>query len=117
MPAYALSRLTSLADWRFLAGAPLAMSVFAFFLYRSDKRSAKADDWRVPESTLHLTALLGGWPGAFLAQRVFRHKTAKVSFQFVFWTIVFVHELLALDSLLEWQFTREAIHAVKTLLS
>jgi uncharacterized membrane protein YsdA (DUF1294 family) len=42
----------------------------------------------VPERTLHLLALLGGWPGAILGQRHFRHKTRKVSFLFAFWAVV-----------------------------
>ncbi|WP_147463771.1 DUF1294 domain-containing protein, partial [Pseudomonas amygdali] len=40
---------------------------------------------------------LGGWPGALLAQQVFRHKTRKVSFQIVFWLIVLAHQVLWLD--------------------
>lgn len=36
--------------------------------------------------------LLGGWPGALIAQQKFRHKTRKVSFQVVFWAIVLVHQ-------------------------
>jgi uncharacterized membrane protein YsdA (DUF1294 family) len=35
--------------------------------------------------------LVGGWPGALLAQQVFRHKTRKLSYQVVFWTIVVLH--------------------------
>src|SRR5688572_944160 len=80
IPGYALSRLAPSIDWRALLGVPLAVSAFAFFAYRSDKRRAEAGEWRIPESTLHLTALVGGWPGAFLAQRAFRHKTSKISF-------------------------------------
>jgi uncharacterized membrane protein YsdA (DUF1294 family) len=33
---------------------------------------------------LHALAPLGGWPGALLAQRLFHHKTLKMSFQLVF---------------------------------
>lgn len=112
-PAYALGRLASQVDWRFLFAIPLAASVFAFFAYRSDKRSAEAGEWRVPEATLHLIALLGGWPGAFLAQRAFRHKTSKLSFQVVFWSVVLVHQFVAVDSLLEWRLTKNAIRTVK----
>lgn len=36
-------------------------------------------------------ALLGGWPGALLGQRQFRHKTKKLSFLIVFWLVVVLH--------------------------
>src|SRR5688572_15533796 len=97
VPVYAVSRLASSIDWRVLVGVPLALSTFAFFAYRSDKRRAEAGEWRVPESTLHFMALIGGWPGAFLGQRAFRHKTSKVSFRIVFWFIVLMHQFLAVD--------------------
>jgi uncharacterized membrane protein YsdA (DUF1294 family) len=42
----------------------------------------------VPEVVLWLLAALGGSPGAFIAMRVFHHKTSKTSFQIVFWVIV-----------------------------
>jgi len=117
LPGYALSRLTGVIDWRLLVGAPVAMSAFAFLAYRSDKRRAAAGEWRVPEATLQVTVLLGGWPGAFLAQRVYRHKTAKASFQFVFWLIVALYHYLALDSLLGWRFSREAGRLVRSLVA
>ncbi len=72
----------------------LVMSVIAFVAYGWDKRHAKFNRWRTPEKTLHLLALLGGWPGAILAQRFFRHKTRKLSFQAAFWVIVALHLLI-----------------------
>lgn len=108
LPGYALSRLAGEIDWRVLVGAPVLISGFAFFAYRSDKRSAETGEWRIPEFTLHLVECLGGWPGAFLAQRQFRHKTAKVSFQLVFWLIVLAHQFVAFDSLNDWAVSREA---------
>lgn len=116
-PCYALSRFASQADGGILAGIWLALSIFAFLAYRSDKRSAKTGAWRVPEGTLHLIALIGGWPGAFLAQRVYRHKTAKLSFQIIFWLIVVLHQFAAVDSLLNWRLTKAAIHAVRAGLA
>jgi uncharacterized membrane protein YsdA (DUF1294 family) len=59
-------------------------SVLAFVLYAFDKRAAIRNERRVPEKTLHMVSLLGGWPGAWLAQRVFRHKTSKPTFLWVF---------------------------------
>lgn len=75
--------------------AALALSAIAslisFVLYGFDKRRARLDGDRVPEKRLHLFALLGGWPGAMLAQKVFRHKTVKTRFRIVFWLTVACH--------------------------
>lgn len=73
----------------FLAFA--GMSAVAFVLYGLDKWAAKRGAQRTPESTLHLCALLGGWPAALLAQQVFRHKSIKRSFQGVFWSMVILN--------------------------
>jgi len=78
----------------------LVMSLLTFFLYWRDKRQAQGDGWRTPEKVLHGAEFLGGWPGAFLAQQVFRHKTRKVSYQLVFWLIVLLHELVWFDRVL-----------------
>lgn len=63
----------------------------AFVAYGLDKRAARRGARRVPENTLHLWSILGGWPGALVAQRMFRHKTRKVSFQIVFWVSVILN--------------------------
>ncbi|WNG57304.1 DUF1294 domain-containing protein [Archangium gephyra] len=68
-------------------------SLLAFFFYWKDKRSATRGTWRTSEGMLHFFELVGGWPGALIAQQVFRHKTRKVSFQVVFWGIVLMHQL------------------------
>ncbi|AUM69952.1 DUF1294 domain-containing protein [Pseudomonas fluorescens] len=75
------------------------VSVVAFLLYWSDKRKARTDAWRTPENVLHAVELAGGWPGALLAQQLFRHKTRKVSFQVVFWFIVLLHQVFWIDQL------------------
>lgn len=113
VPGYALIRLLADNDGWLLLILPLAISVFAFFAYRSDKRYAESGKGRIPEATLHLISLLGGWPGAFLAQQIFRHKTSKLSFQFVFWCVVALHQFLAIDSLFGWRFTRDAFRFVR----
>lgn len=63
-------------------------SAVAFLLYRSDKSAAEQGRWRTPESTLHGIDLVGGWPGALVARRVFRHKTTKQPFRTIFWITV-----------------------------
>jgi len=75
------------------------VSVVAFLLYWSDKRKAREDSWRTPENVLHAVELAGGWPGALIAQQVFRHKTRKVSYQVVFWLIVLLHQVFWIDQL------------------
>jgi uncharacterized membrane protein YsdA (DUF1294 family) len=75
------------------------VSLVAFLLYWNDKRKARTDAWRTPENVLHAVALAGGWPGALLAQQLFRHKTRKVSFQVVFWFIVLLHQVFWIDQL------------------
>lgn len=65
-------------------------SMILFFLYWFDKGRAKNGGWRTPEKTLHLLSLLGGWPGAILGQKIFRHKTKKSSFRILFYlTLLF----------------------------
>lgn len=65
-------------------GVYLVASLVASLAYWIDKRAAENGTWRIAESTLHLLALLCGWPGALLAQRALRHKTSKASFQRAF---------------------------------
>ena len=61
------------------------MSLLTYGSYAMDKAAAKKSARRTPENTLHLMALLGGWPGALVAQQYFRHKTSKQPFRMIFW--------------------------------
>jgi len=76
-------RLPTFVLWLYLVGSGVA-----FLAYAWDKSSARNNRWRTPESTLHLYALLGGWPGALVAQKLLRHKSSKQSFQVTFWGTV-----------------------------
>ncbi len=67
------------------------MSVVCFAAYGLDKRRAGNGGRRVQEHTLQILAFLGGWPGALLGQRQFRHKTKKLAFLIVFWLVVVLH--------------------------
>ncbi|MFP5341147.1 MAG: DUF1294 domain-containing protein, partial [Gammaproteobacteria bacterium] len=54
--------------------------------------------------------LAGGWPGALVAQQVFRHKTRKLSYQLTFWLIVVLHQAFWIDLLFIGSgFTRERL--------
>lgn len=69
----------------------LLISVVTYMIYAIDKSAAMQNRWRVPEKTLHLLSLCGGWPGAFIAQQYLRHKTQKASFRLVYWLTVGAH--------------------------
>jgi len=65
-----------------------AMSIITFLIYAKDKKAAQSDAWRTPESTLHTLSLLGGWPGAAVAQSFLRHKSNKAAFKVTHWLMV-----------------------------
>ncbi len=71
-----------------VVGLYAVTSAIAFALYAIDKSAAKHGRWRTQEMTLQFWALIGGWPGAIVAQTLLRHKTKKLSFQIVFWIMV-----------------------------
>ena len=74
-----------------VAGAYLVTSLSCFVAYAIDKSAARNGNLRTPERTLLLLGLVGGWPGAVLAQQWLRHKTSKRSFQRMFWVTVVVN--------------------------
>ncbi|MAL91330.1 MAG: cold-shock protein, partial [Pseudomonas sp.] len=102
---FGLLCLLPLAGSLLRLGAVLPLAIYAvaslltFVLYWRDKHSALKDRWRTPETTLHFFELAGGWPGALVAQQVFRHKTRKLSYQLAFWLIVVLHQAFWIDLL------------------
>ena len=72
----------------FVLIAYLGISFVAFMAYAFDKSAAIAKRQRTPERILHLLAIIGGWPGALLAQQLLRHKTSKETFIATFWGTV-----------------------------
>jgi uncharacterized membrane protein YsdA (DUF1294 family)/cold shock CspA family protein len=108
VPAVALQRRA--ADFRWVGGYVLVLGALAYGAYALDKRRARAKEWRLSEAGLHLLELLGGWPGAFLAQRRLRHKCSKGSYQVLFWLIVLAYQFVALDSLQNWHLSRAALN-------
>jgi uncharacterized membrane protein YsdA (DUF1294 family) len=92
--------LMFLLNWSWLWSYLVAINVATFALYGYDKAVAGKGGRRVPEVVLHGSELLGGTPAAFVAQRVFHHKTQKSSFQLRFWIIVAVQVAVVI---LLWQ--------------
>ncbi len=91
---YAATLIWASVNGRLPAVAPLLatlLNAVTFFVYWLDKYASLHRQWRTSESTLHAFALAGGWPGAWLAQLLLRHKCTKASFREVFWATVLVH--------------------------
>ena len=103
IPAFLVLYFFVAIVWRvpnWVAGLYLAASVVCFVVYVVDKSAAVAGRWRVSESTLIFLGLVGGWPGAIVAQQVSRHKSNKVAFRSAFWGSVVLNVLafIALSS-------------------
>jgi uncharacterized membrane protein YsdA (DUF1294 family) len=107
LPIIALHRRG--VDLRWAGAYALAISMLTYWAYACDKRRALQGEWRISEFQLHVWELLGGWPGACLAQRRLRHKCSKCSYQFVFWLIVFGYQFAAYDSFQDWQLSRAGL--------
>jgi uncharacterized membrane protein YsdA (DUF1294 family)/cold shock CspA family protein len=89
----------------------LVASLAAFLLYAFDKAAAMNRRQRTRELTLLLVGLAGGWPGALIAQNLFRHKTRKTAFQVPFWiTVAFNCAFLA------WACTKHGAEAIRLLI-
>jgi uncharacterized membrane protein YsdA (DUF1294 family)/cold shock CspA family protein len=86
--------LFSWADFHIIVAYLLSVNLSTFLFYGYDKTIAGSSLLRVPEWVLHSLSLAGGSPAGLLAQKVFRHKTIKGSFQFVYWSIVVVQVVI-----------------------
>lgn len=69
----------------------LIISGLTFILYSLDKHASLNNHQRIPEASLHIAALLGGWPGALIARPLLRHKTKKNRFIIFFWMSIIVN--------------------------
>jgi len=90
----------------------LGASLLTFFIYFWDKSAARTGAWRTQESTLHALSLLGGWPGALIAQQTLRHKSRKASFRAVFWLTVILN-----CGLFSWLFTPTGSELLREILT
>jgi uncharacterized membrane protein YsdA (DUF1294 family) len=80
--------------WDVLLCWLLAITVVTFLTYGYDKSIAGSKRTRVPEAVLLALTLMGGTIGAILGMLVFRHKTAKRSFQVKLGLVIIVQVLL-----------------------
>lgn len=72
------------------------VNLITYWMYAQDKEAAQQGNRRVPENTLHILAVLGGWPAAWLAQQKLRHKTQKQPFLNVYFCTIAFNILIIL---------------------
>lgn len=73
----------------------LIINLTAFALMGIDKRRAIKGQWRIPEKTLFITAILLGSIGANIGMKVFRHKTKRLSFVLGMPAILIIQSVIA----------------------
>ncbi|HFZ2061394.1 TPA: DUF1294 domain-containing protein [Enterobacter cloacae] len=59
----------------------LLINALTMVIYGADKMAARKGMRRIPEVTLLVFGVVGGWPGAIMGQQIFRHKTQKQPFK------------------------------------
>jgi len=97
IPLFVILYVVVSALWEppfFIAAVYVGASLLTFFVYAQDKAAAQRNALRTRESTLHLLALVGGWPGALCAQQFLRHKSRKSEFRIVFWATVILNTIV-----------------------
>ncbi|MBX7139114.1 MAG: DUF1294 domain-containing protein [Oligoflexia bacterium] len=82
-----------------LIAALIGLNVGSLMLCGYDKMQAQAGRLRIPEVVLYAAALAGGALGLLAGMKLFRHKTAKASFQFYLLLILTV-QIVVLKSLI-----------------
>lgn len=112
LPGLAGMRLAGMVPGYILPAVMGGLSFWTYLRLAYDKKMAQTNQWRVPEASLHLYELLGGWPGSFFAQRQFRHKISKRSYQVTFWVIVLAYQAVSFDYLNDWKYSRSIAERV-----
>jgi uncharacterized membrane protein YsdA (DUF1294 family) len=103
-------------DLRWIGAYAITVNALAYLTYLRDKKSAVEGAWRVSETRLHFLELLGGWPAAYMAQNLLRHKSSKLSFRIFFWIIVVAWQLAAIDTLLDWKVSSTIIDSIDLII-
>jgi uncharacterized membrane protein YsdA (DUF1294 family) len=115
-PGLAIQRFALTHNLRIILGIAAFVLGLTYLMYWEDKRRARVAGWRVPENTMHFMELIGGWPAAYLAQRVLRHKRSKFSYRLTFWLIVALHQFVAVDYLRGWPLLKEARQGLEQVM-
>ncbi|HEX4501929.1 MAG TPA: DUF1294 domain-containing protein [Scandinavium sp.] len=72
----------------------ISANLLTLLIYGVDKLAACKSWRRIPETTLLLFGVVGGWPAAILGQQLFHHKKQKQPFRTYFYTSVVANVLV-----------------------
>lgn len=113
LPAYAIYKASKAIDIKYMIAYFVIISAATVFIYWSDKRKARTESWRTPESTLRVLELAGGCVAAHFSQRIFRHKISKIKYQISFWIVAAIQNYAAFDYLNDWHSARTVFLHIK----
>ncbi len=88
------------------------ISAISYAIYAFDKSAEQRGSWRVPSLSLYLLALIGGWPGAILAQALLYYRYHDDQFKATLWLIA-----LANFSLFCWTLTAQGNEQMYKLIA
>ena len=77
-------------NWHLIVAYLASINLSTLLFYGYDKMIAGSSLLRVPEWILHILSICGGSPAGLIAQKMFRHKSIKKSFQLIYWAIVII---------------------------
>lgn len=78
----------------------IIINIISFLMFYIDKQKAKKHLWRIPEATLLLSAFIGGSFGAFMAMRLFRHKTKHAKFYICVPLFMIIHIIIIVTGII-----------------
>ena len=58
----------------------ILINTTTFIMFAIDKKRARKKEWRIPETWLLLSSLLGGSLGGIISMKIVNHKTKKPKF-------------------------------------
>lgn len=65
---------------KYLAIYMILINIYGLFIMYSDKQKAKKAQWRTPEASLFIIAILLGSIGILSGMYIFHHKTKHIKF-------------------------------------
>ena len=83
-------------QWKVLIVYLILVNIAGFLSMGIDKHKAKKGQWRIPEKTLFLIAVIGGSIGSMYGMHLFRHKTKHKSFIYGMPAILIVQLLIVI---------------------